>query len=92
MVHFRKGRDADTYKAEGGGRLPYEKCTASFSIPRQGKRGDATTAGEKTVGFSPKEWQLWGDARGGILNTPLAALWVLSRTGKYRTAGSYRED
>ena len=52
--------DADPYKAEGGGRLPYEKCTASFSIPRQGKRGDATTAGEKTVGFSPKEWQLRG--------------------------------
>ena len=22
MVHFRKGRDADPYKAEGGGRLP----------------------------------------------------------------------
>ena len=60
--------------------------------PRKGKRGDATTAGEKTVGFSPKEWQLRGDARGGILNTPLAALWVLSRTGKYRTAGSYRKD
>ena len=30
------------------------------SSPRKGKRGAASTAGEKTVGFSPKEWQLWG--------------------------------
>ena len=26
-------------------------------VPRKGKRGAASTAGEKTVGFSPKEWQ-----------------------------------
>ena len=29
-------------------------------VPRKGKRGAASTAGEKTVGFSPKEWQLRG--------------------------------
>ena len=39
---------------------------ATVPAPRKGKRGDASTAGEKTVGFSPKEWQLWGDARGGF--------------------------
>ena len=35
MVHFRKGRDADPYKAEGGGRLPYgwqPKCNATFPL------------------------------------------------------------
>ena len=38
------------------------------------------------------EESLRGVARGGIRNTPLAVLWVLSDEGKYRTAGSYRNE
>ena len=38
------------------------------------------------------EEALRGVARGGIRNTPLAVLWVLSDEGKYRTAGSYRNE
>ena len=36
------------------------------------------------------EEALRGVARGGIRNTPLAVLWVLSDEGKYRTAGERR--
>ena len=41
-----------------GSRARFLRLLMPFvSVPRKGKRGDATTAGEKTVGFSPKEWQ-----------------------------------
>ena len=38
------------------------------------------------------EESLRGVARGGIRNTSLAVLWVISDEGKYRTAGSYKKD